>query len=393
VSSQFAVPIDAGDVVTETWDGGEHRADLSTAACDERCLALGAVWHFLDPRTHARFVPRRFKRKKLPYFFRITARFAVQLDNALFAVDVKVTELTGTPVLSNIELLYQGALRQPPMRSSVGLDLPDWVARKEFWRRVARRAAELGREVMRRTGLTLSWTVTLLFAYLWGLSALFPILEMLEANFLRRHLEWLNGTLGLDAWPATLAKLTSIALVAFLLHIYYLTSVDKMFNWIFRLCPKRWEKYLAKLMTPRLEKHDRELIAQDTFRKRALLAVRLLIFWTAYAVLAFASLQIAANIMANHQGASAAEIVGTLLKQAAINVPLIAYFMLRLPQLFGSLDPVGQHVLNTWILLCFQIVMAGVIIKGIYRMWVFTKEASPNAFYRKLVYPRGKKLR
>ena len=132
-----------------------------------------------------------------------------------------------------------------------------------------------------------------LFAYLWALSALFPILEIFESGFLRRHLEWLSGTLGLEAWPATLAKLTGIALIAFLLHIYYLTSVDKMFNWVFRLCPKRWERHLEKLLTPRLEKHDRDLIAQDTFRKRALLALKLLLFWTTYTVLAFSSLQIA----------------------------------------------------------------------------------------------------
>jgi hypothetical protein len=166
-----------------------------------------------------------------------------------------------------------------------------------------------------------------------------------------------------------------------------------MFNWLFWVCPKRWEKTLERLLTPRLERHDRELIAQDTFRKRALLALRLLVFWTAYAVLAFASLQIAANIAANNQDAAAGEIVGTLVKQAAINVPLIAYFMLRLPQFFGPLDPVGQHLVSAWILICFQIVMALVIIKGIYRVWVFTKEASPNAFYRKLIYPRGSKRR
>src|SRR2546421_7966991 len=138
---------------------GESRTTLSRVTCDEQCLALGAVWHFLDPRTHARFVPRRFKRKKLPYFSRITARFAVQLDNALFAVDVKVTELTGKPALSNIELLYQGALSPPPTLPSIGLPLPDWVARKEFWRRSGQRAVEFARMIVRRAGLALSWTV------------------------------------------------------------------------------------------------------------------------------------------------------------------------------------------------------------------------------------------
>ena len=393
VTAQFAVPISADDVVIEPSQIDKRRASQSTVLCDERCLAMGAVWHFLDPTTHAQFVPRRFKRRKLPYFFRITARLPVQLENALFAVDVKVTELSGTPTLSNIELLYQGALRPPLTSSSIGLALPDWIARKELWRRIAKFAGEFARMIVRRAGLTLSWSVTLFFAYLWGLSALFPILEILDVNFLRRHLEWLSGTLGLQAWPATLAQLTGVALIAFLLHVYYLTSADKMFNWLFWVCPKRWEKTLERLLTPRLERHDRELIAQDTFRKRALLALRLLVFWTAYAVLAFASLQIAANIAANNQDAAAGEIVGTLVKQAAINVPLIAYFMLRLPQFFGPLDPVGQHLVSAWILICFQIVMALVIIKGIYRVWVFTKEASPNAFYRKLIYPRGSKRR
>jgi hypothetical protein len=391
VSSQFAVPMDAGDIVMEATAAPDVRAGAGLAQCDERCLALGAVWHYLDPKTHGRFIARRFRRKKLPYFFRVTARLSVQLHNALFAVDVKVPELTGTPALSNIELLYQGALTPPHAIPATSLPQPDWIARKEFWRRMGRRAAEFSARLVRRAGLALSWTVTALFAYLWGLSAAFPILEMFEIGFLRRHLEWLSGTLGLEAWPATLARLTIIALVAFLLHVYYLTSADKMFNWILWVCPKRWEKTVERILTPRLEKHDRDLIAQDTFRKRALLALRLLVFWTAYAVLAFASLQIATNITESSQQTSATDIVGTLMKQAAINVPLIAYFMLRLPDLFGSLDPVGQHVLSTWVLLCFQLVMAGIILKGIYRVWVFTKEASPNAFYRKLIYPKGKR--
>jgi len=48
--------------------------------------------------------------------------------------------------------------------------------------------------------------------------------------------------------------------------------------------------------------------------------------------------------------------------------------------------PVEQNVLNPQLLMAFHAVIAAVIIRGIYRIWVFTKEATPRSFYRRLRY-------
>ena len=121
-------------------------------------------------------------------------------------------------------------------------------------------------------------------------------------------------------------------------------------------------------------------------RKRAAMAARLLVIWTGYAVLAFASVQIALNVMFGEQSASATQIVWSLCKQAALNVPLVVYAIIRFPWVFGDIRPVEQNILNPQLLLAFHAVMAAVIVKGVLRIWVFTKEATPRAFYRRLRY-------
>ena len=114
------------------------------------------------------------------------------------------------------------------------------------------------------------------------------------------------------------------------------------------------------------------------------MAIRLLAWWTTYVVLAFASVQMALVGMGFEQAASPEMIVLALWKQAALNVPLIVYVMVRHPWLFGTLDPSGAGLLNGTLVFFFHLAVAAIILKGIYRIWVFTKEASPRAFYRKL---------
>ncbi len=184
----------------------------------------------------------------------------------------------------------------------------------------------------------------------------------------------------------TLLQLTILAIAAFLSIVFYLTSMDKIFNLVFKLLPRSWERWLAKVFNPRMDRRDRDLIAVDTFRKRASMALRLLVLWTGYAVLAFASLQIAINLIFAEQKASSVEILWSLSKQAALNVPIVVYAIIRFPWLFGGIRPVEEGILNPTLLLAFHTVMAVVIVKGVLRIWVFTKEATPRAFYRRLLY-------
>ena len=174
------------------------------------------------------------------------------------------------------------------------------------------------------------------------------------------------------------------AIAAFLSTIFYLTHMDKIFNLLFWLWPRGHRLWLAEKLVERVSRRDSELIAQDTFRKRAFWVLRRLLYWTAYIILAFASVQIALNTIYGLQNASAYRIVVTLLEQAAINIPLILYVLIRVPGLIENLDPVADGILSAQLLSWFHVATVVIVIKGIYRIWTFTVDASPNAFYRRL---------
>lgn len=308
----------------------------------------------------------------------------------MFAADFRVLTAAGVPTLSNPEVLYESdALRRPKVLPQQTLPLPRYILRKEWWLAIKRSVNARAAELVRRVRLGLSWIATIVFACFLALSALFPIVEILRLDWLRRFLAWVGLHIGLEGWPMTLFGLSTISIAAFLWIIYYTANIDKIFNWIFRLTPRRWEERLARRLNPLIARYDRDLIAQDTFRKRAWMAIRLLAWWTGYVVLAFASVQMALNGMEAEQTGAAEGIVLSFCKQAALNVPLIVYVMVRHPWLFGSLDPSGAGILNGTLVFFFHLAVAAIIMKGIYRIWVFTKEASPRVFYRKLHRPRA----
>lgn len=383
--TQYAVPTTIGHLAFKPGEAERisHNARAGKLGCDQECIARGATWRYLDDDTHERFVPLRFKRGNS----RVAGRVVIQFEDGVFAVDVKVPA-SGVPTLSNPELLYQGGLVEPTVLSDRSLPTSDTLSLEQIWRHFKGWAGTSVGKLLRAVRRLISWMITAALAYLWALSALFPILEAFGITFLRGHLEWLSGVFGLQGWPMALLQLTILAIAAFLSIVVYLTNMDKIFNWMFRLLPKSWEKWLARQLNPHMDKRDRDLIALDTFRKRAPMAARLLLTWTGYAVLAFASIQIALNGMFGEQSASAPQILWSLCKQAALNIPVVVYAIIRFPWLFGDIRPVEQGILNPTLLLVFHAVMAVVIVKGILRIWVFTKEATPRAFYRRLRHHR-----
>jgi len=385
--TQYSVPTTIAHVVLVSADTtrGSRVAGSGGIECSQECIVRGAAWRHLDEDDHQRFVSLRFKRVKIGAS-RISGRVVIQYKDALFAVDVKIPEASGVPTLSNPELLYQGGLVEPAIFSDRALPASERLNPERLWRDFKAWAEKAAGKLLRGMRRLITWTVAAALAYLWALSALFPILEILGSEFLRRHLEWLSSIFGMQGWPMALLQLTVLAIAAFLSIVFYLTSMDKIFNWIFRLFPRRWEQWLARQLNPHMDRRDSDLIALDTFRKRAAMAARLLVTWTGYAVLAFASLQIALNVMFGEQTASALQIVWSLCKQAALNIPVIVYAIIRFPWIFGDIRPVESNILNQQLLLAFHLVMAVVIVKGILRIWVFTKEATPRAFYRRLRY-------
>ena len=385
--TQFAAPRAFSDLVFK--EQPTAAADQGQSVCKEECLALGAVWHYLDPKDRRNFAVLRCKSRKLPVA-RISGRACVQLENAVFAADFRLPAATGVPVLSNPELLYESEAVEPPEELPGRLlPIPSYILRREKWLRLKNWINSKAANLVRHTGLVLSWVATIAFLALAGLSVTFPVFEAFELARLRTLLEWISDRLGLQGWPTALFGLTTISILTVVWLMYYRANIDKVFNWMLRLCPRSWQRRLANRLDPLIEKHDRDLIAQDTFFKRARLALRLLTISTIYMVLAFASLQIALDVPPPaSQSVVAWTTIWNFGKQAALNVPLIVYVMVRHPKLFGPLDPSEILMLDEKLVFLFHLAMAAIIIKGVYRIWIFTKEASPRVFYRKLTTRR-----
>jgi hypothetical protein len=254
----------------------------------------------------------------------------------------------------------------------------------DLWRALKSTALEIGSLIGSASITAMAWVVTLVVGFLWLLTWLFPLVEATGWHGGRAVFHTIGLPFGFENWAHALRAFSFLAIATFLGSIVYTTHMDKIFNLLFWLCPRGRRNWLATILAERVSKRDRELIAQDTFRKRALWALGHALYWTAFITLAFADAQIALNAIYGVQYASAGTIILTLVEQAAINVPLILYVLVRVPGLVGKLDPVADGVLSGQLLFWFHAAMVLIVIKGIYRVWTFTVDASPHAFYRRL---------
>lgn len=319
----------------------------------------------------------------------VSGRLPIQFRNAVFAADVRVPEASGIPVLGNPEFLYQSeSLVVPTKLSTAQLPLPRSVTFKEMW---DRSKARMSRVVARWGGRALRavwFLLTFAIFYVWALSALFPIFEWFGWPHLRAHLKSLSDFLGRPDWRETFLAMTLAGILTFLATITLTTHLDKVFNWIFRLCPRNWQPWLAILLDKVVDEWDRRLGTIDTLRKRISWSLVRLSLWTTYMVLAFASLQIMASLMLGDQPSDTFRITYTLLAQALLNVPFVAFLFIQLFGLINRLDPVADGILNSSVLGVFQVAMALIVFKGLYRVRVFTVEASPYTFFRRLRHKR-----
>ena len=376
--THFGVPLAVDDLRFET--SGES----GQAACSNSCLALGAVWHYLNRQTNDRFATIRLKIRKMPYP-RVTGRIVIQFRRGLFAADFRLPSSTNIPTLGNPELLYEStALRAPAVYPRATLRLRGFLGLAEVGRTLKAAAIQMVSAIGTASIVGIAWIVTLLLSFVWLFTWIFPFVEMTGWQGARAIWHLLGAPIGFESWAHSLRAIALFAIAAFLCSILYTTHMDKIFNMLFWLCPRGHRMWLAEKLAKRVSERDRELIAQDTFRKRALWAVRRLLYWSAYIVMAFASVQIALNAIYGLENASAGRIVMTLLEQAAINVPLILYVLVRVPGLIDKLDLVADGIVSAQLLFWFHAAMVLIVIKGIYRIWSFTVDASPHAFYRRL---------
>ena len=379
--THFGVPLSVDDI---RFDPATPNSASHGGPCSDACLAQGAVWHYLDSETKERFAAIRLRMRKAPYP-RVTGRIVIQFRRGLFATDFRLPASTNVPALGNPELLYESTtLRGPVIYPQAAMHLHGYLGLGDLGRAFKATVTQIAALISSTSIAAIAGIVTLLLSLVWLLTWAFPLVEMTGWQGTRPFFYLIGLPLGFDSWAHSLRAISLFAIAAFLAGIVYTTHMDKIFNLLFWLCPRIWRMRLTETLVKRVNKRDRELIAQDTFRKRAWWALRRLGYWTAYIILAFASMQIALNTLYGEQHASAARIVLTLVQQAAINVPLILYVLVRLPGLIENLDPVADGILNAQLLFCFHATMVLIVIKGVYRVWAFTVDASPHAFYRRL---------
>lgn len=387
--TQFKVPRDVRDVQFAPTE----EPDATHPECSDECLAFGAIWHFLDEEVHDRVVPFRFKRKNVAPFT-VSGRLPIQFRQALFATDFRVPQTTGVPVLSTPELLYQSdSLVPPEVIDGPSLALPRRLKAKEWWKLFAVQLTILGRKTGERTLQALWWLSAVLFLYFWGCAALFSLLEWTGQPYVRDNFEWWNRLVGGSSWTMTGLVWTAAAIFTFAWLIILTTHRDKAFNWVFRLCPSRLQPWLVGVLDYFVTRWDNALVAQHTLSKRLWWSAAHLVAWTTYMVFAFASLQLLVALAFKQPSGTALVVAHTLLLQAILNIPFVTFVLIQFFGLAEWLDPVAEGIVNYWVLAVFQGVMAMVVFRGLYRVWVFTVEASPYTFFRRLRHNPGSRRR
>jgi hypothetical protein len=371
--SQLAVPRSIDDLEIE--DSDRAAAASEKSGCSDECLVSGAVWHFLDGDSHHRVVPLRYRRR-----INVSGRIPVQFRHAVFAVDFRVPQDTGVPILSHEELLFQSnALREPTFPGAACLSIPKRIKRFELWQNLRDWLSWLTTKIGRGAS-GVAWILfALAMLYFWGCAALFSVGEWLDWQGPQNQFQLWTPHLGQPDWTLVAYWWTCAAILTFLWGIVLTTHRDKIFNWVFRLCPRKIQPWVVGGLDHFVTRWDDVMTAQHTFGKRAWWSVIHLAIWGAYLIAAFTSLQILSDL-----AEGPLLIAGMLVVQALMNLPFIAFALIQALKVLDWVNPVAEGILDAPVLWAFQIAMGFVVFKGLYRVWSYTVETSPYTFFRRM---------
>lgn len=348
------------------------------------CLMTGAIWRYIDRKNAARIVATRQRGNKL--FRRFSGNALIQFRDGLFSADFNVTSRSGAPTLSDVELILKDKrLRAPAeIRSQ---DLPRLNNVRNITEDLLE-AARRTREVILRFTAAGTWRgLTVVAVALWLISAGFPLAEIFGWSRPKSILDWVGRLFGLGNWADALFLMTSLGIALWLGMIVYFTQMEKLFNVVFRLCPRRARAWLAGWLDARAQERDRLLTARDTLLKRSRFTVALFGLWAGYLIMAFASLQLAIghltllpDVAKDLPAAPPLTTLWSLVVQAVVNVPIFFILLYR----FGA-ELFPHESLHPKLVTLFHVVIAAVVVKGIYRIWAISAEASPRNFIRRLM--------
>ena len=220
--------------------------------------------------------------------------------------------------------------------------------------------------------------------YFWSCAALLSVGEWLDWHGPQDQFERWTALLGQPDWTRVAYWWTWAAIVTFLWGIVLTTHRDKVFNWIFRLCPRKVQPWIVGGLDHFVTRWDEVMTAQHTFGKRAWWSVIHLLIWGTYLIAAFTSLQVLSDLTEAQSVRPPLLIAGMLVVQALMNLPFIAFALIQWLKLLDWVNPVAEGILDLLVLWAFQITMGFVVFKGLYRVWSYTVEASPYTFFRRM---------
>lgn len=378
--SQFHIPLSMAGVTRAP--GGDP--DLAPGQQDLGCLVRGAIWRYLDRRNSARVVATRLRGNKV--LKRFSGNVLIQFRDGLFSADFRVATRYGVPILSNVELVFKDARLRAP-REIMSQDLPRLKTLRNVKEDLidgARRA----KDALLRYSAAGSWrAATFIAGALWAISAAFPLLEAADIPIAKPLLGWLGHVTHIGNWADTLFVVANTGILFWLAGIIYFTHMENLFNAMFKVCPTPLRAWLAGWLDDLAKDRDRSLTARDTLLKRSRYTLVLFVLWAGYLILAFASLQMTlghATILPDAAkglpSAPPLATLGSLTVQAILNVPIFFFLLYRL-----GVELIPHESLHPTIIAVFHIAIAAVVVKGVYRIWALSSEASPRNFIRRLM--------
>ena len=192
--------------------------------------------------------------------------------------------------------------------------------------------------------------------YFWGCAALFSVGEWAEFRWSQDQFERWTARLGQEDWAYVAYWWTCAAIFTFLWGIVLTTHRDKVFNWIFRLSPRKLQPWIVGGLDHFVTKWDRLMTAQHTFGKRA--------WWSRNTLGDMGFIlggkrsrrcRYSSDLTAAQSPRPPELIAKTLLLQAGLNLPFVTVALIQGFKVADWLNPVAEGILDYWLLSGLQL--------------------------------------
>jgi hypothetical protein len=137
------------------------------------------------------------------------------------------------------------------------------------------------------------------------------------------------------------------------------------------LRPNWQDGWLDEWLHEQSRKQNRSQRARKlAFWKRVARAVVFLVFWSAYLVLVFTSLQASLRPQIVATASGIADVMTVFAQQAMLCVPVVVYYVGR-----NSFDPEKLQLVSHLVMILFRLAIGLLVVRRIHRFWASTSRA------------------